>query len=125
MSVRIPIGAINQGWSVLAARLCVCLVVWAGLPGPASSAPSDEHKRVLILHSFGRDFRPWGLYARTIRQELDHLSSWHLDIQDHSLITARSGDENPGVRKRGEVFNDVLETFERIGKYKIFGVYIG
>jgi signal transduction histidine kinase len=95
MSVRIPIGAINRGWSVLAARLCVCLVVWAGLPGPASSAPSDEHKRVLILHSFGRDFRPWGRYARTIREELDRVSPWHLDIQDHSLISARSGDENP------------------------------
>ena len=96
MSGRVPIGAINRGWSVLAACLCVLLVVWAAvLPGPASSAPRDDPKRVLILHSFGRDFRPWGRYARTIREELEQLSPWQLDIQDHSLITARSSDENP------------------------------
>jgi signal transduction histidine kinase len=96
MSGRVPTAAISPGWPVLAARLCVCLVVWAAiLPGLASSAPRVDSKRVLILHSFGRDFRPWGHYARTIREELDHLSPWQLDIQDHSLITARSSDENP------------------------------
>ena len=78
MSGRVPIALINPGWPVLAARLCVCLVVWAAiLPGPASSAPRVDSKRVLILHSFGRDFRPWGHYARTIREELD-LSLIHI-----------------------------------------------
>jgi signal transduction histidine kinase len=50
---------------------------------------------VVILHSFGRDFRPWGEYAKTIREDLDRLSPWHLEIQDHSLVSARSSDENP------------------------------
>ncbi|WP_454624880.1 sensor histidine kinase [Bradyrhizobium cenepequi] len=54
-----------------------------------------EGKRILMLHSFGRDFRPWGEYARTIRAELDRLSPWPLDIQDHSLVAARFSDENP------------------------------
>jgi signal transduction histidine kinase/ABC-type uncharacterized transport system substrate-binding protein len=54
-----------------------------------------EAKRILMLHSFGRDFRPWGQYARTIRAELGELSPWPLDIQDHSLVTARFSDENP------------------------------
>jgi len=95
MSGRLPTAAINPGWPVLAARLCVCLLVLAAiLPGRASGEPRGEPKRVLILHSFGRDFRPWGNYARTIREELDQLSPWQLDIQDHSLITARSSDEN-------------------------------
>src|SRR5437868_2172741 len=50
MSGRVPIGAINRGWRILAARLCVCLLVWAAiLPGPASSAPRGEAKRVLML----------------------------------------------------------------------------
>ena len=94
MSGGVPIGAINRGWSVLAAHLCVWLLVWASvLPGPASSAFKGDPKRVMIPHSFGRDFRPWGDYATTIREELDHRSL--LDIEDHSLITARSGDENP------------------------------
>ena len=52
-------------------------------------------KRVVIIHSFGNDFRPWGEYAKTIRSELTRQTRWPLDIQDHSLVTARSSDENP------------------------------
>src|SRR5262249_10866643 len=33
--------------------------------------------------------------ARTIRAELDRQSPWTLNIQDHSLITGRSEDDNP------------------------------
>ena len=50
---------------------------------------------VMLLHSFGRDFKPWNEYAREIRAELDRQSPWPLDIIDHSLITARSSNENP------------------------------
>ena len=53
-----------------------------------------EPKRVMVLHSFGRDFKPWNEYARTIRTELERQSPWPLDITDHSLVTARSSDEN-------------------------------
>lgn len=96
MSRRVPIGAINPGWPVLAVFLSALMLILAVTrPGPASSAQRDEFKRVLILHSFGRGFRPWGRYARTIREELERLSPWQLDIQDHSLITARSSDEDP------------------------------
>jgi signal transduction histidine kinase len=52
-------------------------------------------KRVVMLHSFGNDFRPWGEYAKTIRSELTRQTRWPLDIQDQSLVTARSSDENP------------------------------
>jgi hypothetical protein len=94
MSGSCPIGAINLGWPTLAARLCVCLLVWiVVLPGPASGTLKGESKRAMVLHSFGRDFRPWGQYARTIREELDQRSPWQLDIREHSLITARSSDE--------------------------------
>src|SRR6188768_1431910 len=54
-----------------------------------------EPKRVMVLHSFGRDFKPWNEYARTIRAELEWQSPWPLDITDHSLLTARSSDQNP------------------------------
>jgi signal transduction histidine kinase len=97
MSGRGPIGAIKPGWPVLAARLglCVCLLVLAViLPGPASSAPRGEPKRVLMLHSFGRDFRPWSEYALSIKAELERQSPWPLDLQEHTLLTARF--ENPG-----------------------------
>jgi signal transduction histidine kinase len=95
MSGRVAIGAINPGWPVVAARLCVCLLVLAAiLPGPASSAPRGELKRVLMLHSFGRDFRPWSEFARTIRAGLEQQSLWPLDLQEHTLFTARFS--NPG-----------------------------
>ena len=58
-------------------------------------AATAEPKRVLMLHSFGRDFKPWSEYARNIRAELVRQSSWPLEISEHSLMTASSSDENP------------------------------
>ena len=52
-------------------------------------ALAAEPKRVMLLHSFGHDFRPWNVYANTIRSELDLQSGWDLDVVDHSLIAAR------------------------------------
>jgi signal transduction histidine kinase len=95
MSGRGPIGAIKPGLSVLAARLCVYLLALAAiLPGPAGSATRGEPKRVLMLHSFGRDFRPWSEFALRIKAELERQSPWPLDLQEHTLLTARFN--NPG-----------------------------
>jgi signal transduction histidine kinase/ABC-type uncharacterized transport system substrate-binding protein len=58
-------------------------------------AAAAESKRVMMLHSFGREFRPWSEYATTIREELNRQSRWSLDITEHSLVTARSSDEDP------------------------------
>src|SRR6476620_4424685 len=60
-----------------------------------AAAEAAEPKRVMVLHSFGRDFKPWNEYGRTIRTELERQSPWPLDITDHSLVTARSSDQNP------------------------------
>jgi signal transduction histidine kinase len=95
MSGRVPTAAIDPGWPVLAARLCVCLLVLAAiLPGAAICEPRGEPKRVLMLHSFGRDFRPWSEFARAIRAELELQSSWPVDLQEHNLLSARFN--NPG-----------------------------
>jgi signal transduction histidine kinase len=77
-------------------RLCLLLSVLVSLHVAANAADRGA-KQVMILHSFGNDFRPWGEYARTIRSELIQQSRWQLDIQDHSLVTARSSDENPEI----------------------------
>src|SRR5262245_1392707 len=73
-----------------------CLVVLLAVIGPplAAGAATPEPKRVMILHSFGQNFRPWAEYARTTRAELELQSPWPLDIQDYSLVTARSSDED-------------------------------
>ena len=70
----------------------ITLLLFAALE-PAAA----ESKRVVLLHSFGQDFKPWSEYARTIRSELQRQSPWQLDITDHSLVTARSRNEDPDV----------------------------
>jgi hypothetical protein len=59
------------------------------------AALAAEPKRVMMLHSFGLNFKPWNEYAKFIRTELDQQSPWPLEIQDHSLVSARSSDEDP------------------------------
>jgi signal transduction histidine kinase len=66
-------------------------------PLACSGAGAAEAKRVMLLHSFGRDFKPWSDHAKSIRAELDRQSLWPLDITDHSLVSARSSDEDPEV----------------------------
>src|SRR5262245_12589366 len=58
-------------------------------------AATAQPKRVLLLHSFGRDFKPWSDYAHAIRSELTRQSPWPVDLTEHALVTARSSDENP------------------------------
>ena len=96
MSRRAPIGASKRRLSLLVAHLCVCLLIPAILPGPASSSPAfGEPKRVLMLHSFGRDFRPWSEYAREIRAALERQSPGTLDLQEHVLLSARFNSPGP------------------------------
>ena len=73
-------------WLVAATLLGLGLLLAACmLSGPAraaepGSAARSEPKRVLILHSFGREFRPWSEYARSIKAELERQSPWPLDV---------------------------------------------
>jgi signal transduction histidine kinase len=72
--------------------LLTLMLLLLSATGPAVAA---EHKRVMILHSVGREFRPWNEYANYMRAELDNQSPWPLDVQEHSLVTARTADQNP------------------------------
>jgi signal transduction histidine kinase len=80
-------------------QIAVILVFFASLVCSAAAQPGNqpkpESKRVMVLHSFGRDFKPWSEYATAIRTELGRQSPWPIDIIDHSLVTARSSDEDP------------------------------
>ncbi|MDA9546420.1 signal transduction histidine kinase [Bradyrhizobium sp. USDA 3397] len=81
-----------------AALLCLGLLMAeclsSGQAGALERTRRGELKRVLLLHSFGREFRPWSDYARDIKAELERQSPWPLDIQEHALLTARFN--NPG-----------------------------
>lgn len=86
-------------WSVAQRRACARHVACACLGtcllvATFSYTAAEEVKQVMLLFSFGREFKPWSEYARTIRTELDRQSPWPLDITEHSLVTARAGDAN-------------------------------
>src|SRR5262245_19704669 len=78
-------------------RICATagLVVFLAASLGCPTGFAAESKRVMLLHSFGRDFKPWSEYAKAIRVELDRQSPRPLDIIENSLVTARFGDENP------------------------------
>ena len=78
-------------WTFATAGIIFSLV----MPLTCSRAISAEAKRVMLLYSFGRDFKPWSEYAKAIRTEFDRQSPWTLDITENSLVTARFSDENP------------------------------
>lgn len=106
---RISIAAANR--PVLAARICVWLLpfLWM-LPAPSAvAAECGGAKRVLLLHSFGRDFLPWSEYARSIKASLEQQSPWPLDLQEHTLLTARfnnPGPEAPFVDYLGSLYQE-------------------
>lgn len=58
-------------------------------------AYAEATKKILILQSFGREFKPWSEAAEWIRLELERQSPWPLDIQEHALVAAKSSDEGP------------------------------
>ena len=78
---------------IRATSSALAVFLTASLFCPAGFAA--ESKRVMLLHSFGRDFKPWSEYAKAIRMELDRQSPWPLDITENSLVTARFSDEDP------------------------------
>ena len=97
LSGRMSIVSVRP-WPAAAAWLCLTLLVAFCLPpgraGAVERSRGGELKRVLVLHSFGREFRPWSEYARDIKARLERQSPWPLDIQEHALLTARFN--NPG-----------------------------
>ena len=62
-------------------RIFLGAILLLAMTGAAFSEP----KRVMLLHSFGRDFAPWNEYARTIREELAQQSKEPVDIFEASL----------------------------------------
>ncbi|OAF11798.1 ATPase [Bradyrhizobium centrolobii] len=104
-------------WPVAAALLCLglwlsaCMLSGRARAAEPGAATRSEPKRVLVLHSFGREFRPWSEFARSIKAELERRSPWPLDIQEHTLLTARfnnPGPEAPFVEYLGSLYQGAL-----------------
>uniref|UniRef100_UPI0032085538 sensor histidine kinase n=1 Tax=Bradyrhizobium sp. Oc8 TaxID=2876780 RepID=UPI0032085538 len=109
--------ALVKPWRATALLLWLGLILAACIPSRSAVAVelSDpryrELKRVLVLYSFGREFRPWSEYARSIKAELERQSPWPLDIQEHTLLTARfnnPGPEAPFAEYLGSLYQGAL-----------------
>jgi signal transduction histidine kinase len=51
-----------------------------------------EPKRVMLIHSFGRDFAPYNTFSAVLRSELVSYYSGPVDVLEVTLDSARSGD---------------------------------
>jgi hypothetical protein len=80
--------------TIMARHICrvVGVLLLLASASVSSVAGAAEPKRVMLLHSFGRDTRPWSDYAQSIRSELQRQSPSPLNITDFSVVTARSDD---------------------------------
>ena len=75
-----------QSLSALAVVGLATATIMLGTSTPGQAA-DPEHKRVMMLHSFGLRFRPWTDYSEALRAELSRRTS--VEFQDHSLLNAR------------------------------------
>ena len=66
-----------------------------------SGEAAAQPKQILFLYSYGQSFQPWATWSSEICKEIVKQSRWPLDIQEHSIVTARGGDE-PSEAKLAE-----------------------
>jgi len=89
--------------------LALCLIIFLpSLPG-AHGAEAPRVKRVLILHSLGRDFAPFSAAAAGFRTELARQSAEPIEFLEASLETARFTEvmsETPFVEYLRALFAD-------------------
>jgi len=65
------------------------ICVLAVLAGVTVAAEASEPKRILLLHSYGRDFSPFSEFAQSFRAELNQQFKGPVDIYEFSLASAR------------------------------------
>lgn len=75
-------------WYVIAWLVIIGIIVPMNAVAVASPDATGP-KRVVVLNSYGQNFKPWRDYSTAIRQALEQRSPWPLDIQDFSVATAR------------------------------------
>lgn len=62
------------------------------LLGAFTSSAAADSRRVLLLHSFGRDFAPFSQISSLFREQLTRTSPEPVDLYEASVETARFGD---------------------------------
>ena len=67
----------------------VVLVVSIGEVAAQPNETAGHRKKIVVLHSFDRNFEPGSTWSREIRDQLSRQSPWPLEIQEQSLATAQ------------------------------------
>jgi signal transduction histidine kinase len=76
----------------IAAAVILVVSIGGTAAQPKSGEAAAQAKKILFLHSFGPNFEQGAAWSREIQNELNRQSPWPLDIQEHSLATARNED---------------------------------
>jgi hypothetical protein len=72
----------------------IVLVVSTGeITAQPKGKAAGQSKKILFIHSFGRNFQQGIVWSTGIQNELNRMSPWPLDIQEESLVTAKTGDD--------------------------------
>src|SRR4029453_4989621 len=100
-------------------RFVVALLsIWCVIPMAPSAAAPSEHRRVLLLFSYEREFMGYS-FAGLFRPELGRLSPDPVDFIEVSLQTARASRHEPDdaalERLRGEVAGRPFDLVITIG----------
>ena len=82
----------------IAAAVVLVVSIGGKAAQPNSGETAARPKEILFLHSFGPNFQPFATWSREIARELNRQSSWTLDIQEQSLVTARGGNDPAGTK---------------------------
>jgi len=87
----------------------LCLIASLASPLDSRGGEAPRIRRVLILHSFGRDFAPYSAASSGFRTELARQSPAPVEFLEASLETARfveGGSESPFVEYLRALFAD-------------------
>lgn len=77
----------------IAAAVVLLVSIGGTAAQPKSGETAAQPKKIVVLHSYDRNFEPGALWSREIRNQLSRQSPWPLEIQEHSLVTAVKGND--------------------------------
>jgi signal transduction histidine kinase len=87
---------VKRYWHWILGLVCITAAIALTI---ANSEAAGVPKRIIFLHSYSQNFKPWSEYAKALRRELVLQSNWSLSIEDFSVITGRAEHDETAERK--------------------------
>jgi signal transduction histidine kinase len=87
---------VKRYWHWILGHVCAAAAIALTI---ANSEAANAPKRIIFLHSYSQNFKPWSEYAKALRRELDLQSNWSLSIEDFSVITGRAEHDETAERE--------------------------